>query len=332
MGRWLRSRNWWYGVLFVAALAGAFIAGSSRASTPASVQAQGQLRPAGPMRADGTVSTLLQYQGRLTNPTSGQIVPDGAYLMTFKLYEVPTGGAFLWAEVKEVTVTAGLFSTVLGDGTPLDQNLFDGRALWLGVKVGADAETSPRQQVLPVAYALSLVPGALVSGTNPGVLQARNTSSLAASAAISGVASAGYGVYGNSSGTGYGGYFTGAGGRALYAAGSITVSGNVNVGGSIKSATGTSLPVAYGYVWNNGSLNVGSPGVASQFDGFLQRYKINIGQPFSYGQFVVVVTLGAGCSYTAGTTEDNSNLVVSLTPPGGGSPGQCDFQFVVFKP
>jgi hypothetical protein len=67
-----------------------------------------------------------------------------------------------------VDVQDGLFSTALGDGTALDTSLFDGRALWLGVAVGADAEATPRQQILPVAYALSLVPGAQVTGEDDG--------------------------------------------------------------------------------------------------------------------------------------------------------------------
>lgn len=108
------------------------------------------------------VSPLLQYQGRLTDPDSGQPVADGSYTMTLRLYSGPSGGSPLWTETKDVPVQGGLFSTVLGDTSSLDHALFDGQALWLGIKVGADAEATPRQQVLPVAYALGMVPGATV--------------------------------------------------------------------------------------------------------------------------------------------------------------------------
>ena len=114
------------------------------------------------------LTPLLQYQGRLTDPGTGEPVADGNYTMTFRLYDAATGGSALWTETEDVSVQGGLFSTVLGDTTALDQALFNGQALWLGVKVMADAEATPRQQVLPVAYALSLVPGARVTGESDG--------------------------------------------------------------------------------------------------------------------------------------------------------------------
>jgi hypothetical protein len=116
-------------------------------------------------RAVSAVSPLLQYQGRLTDPGTGEPVADDTYSMVFSLYDVASGGSPLWTETKDVTVQGGLFSTALGDTTALDPGLFDGQALWLGIAVGADAEATPRQQVLPVAYALSLVPGATTAAS-----------------------------------------------------------------------------------------------------------------------------------------------------------------------
>ena len=110
----------------------------------------------------GMTPMLLQYQGRLSDPDSGKPVEDGSYTMVLRLYSAASGGKPLWAEAKDVTVQDGLFSTVLGDSTPLNQNLFNGRTLWLGIKVGADEEAEPRQQVLPVAYAVGLLPGAVI--------------------------------------------------------------------------------------------------------------------------------------------------------------------------
>ena len=110
-------------------------------------------------------SPLLQYQGRLTDPGSGQAVSDGSYSMTFRLYTLVSGGTALWTETKDVAVQGGLFSTLLGDTAPLSQSLFNGQQLWLGIKVGADDEATPRQRILPVSYALSLVPGAVVQAS-----------------------------------------------------------------------------------------------------------------------------------------------------------------------
>ena len=123
--------------------------------------------PQDPVAPDVAITPLLQYQGRMTNPTTGQPVADGAYAVTFRLYDVASGGTAKWTETKNVSVAGGLFSTLLGDTSPLPQSLFNGQALWLGVKVGSDLEATPRQAIVPVAYALSLVPGAAITGSLP---------------------------------------------------------------------------------------------------------------------------------------------------------------------
>jgi hypothetical protein len=127
--------------------------------------------PAGPSNQGTTsvavdVPPLLQYQGRLTDPASGEPVEDGSYTMAFRLYDVESGGSWLWSETKDVPVEGGVFSTTLGDWEPLNPGLFNGQSLWLGIKVGADAEATPRQRLLPVAYALGLAPGAHISTTS----------------------------------------------------------------------------------------------------------------------------------------------------------------------
>jgi len=132
----------------------------------------------GEVTVTGVTTPLLQYQGRLTDPSTGEPVDGGDYTMTFRLYDAASGGSPLWTETKDVSVQDGLFSTVLGDATPLDQGLFNGQELWLGIKVMADAEATPRQQVLPVAYALSLLPGAVISATSSSpILRVNNVGS-----------------------------------------------------------------------------------------------------------------------------------------------------------
>lgn len=126
------------------------------------------------MAANGVVTPLLQYQGRLTDPATGEIAADGSYSMSIQLYNVETGGTALWTETESVTVQNGIFSTVLGDTTTLISSLFNGQALWLGVTVEGE-ELGPRQQVLPVAYALSLVPGAVVEANSAPVLEVNHS-------------------------------------------------------------------------------------------------------------------------------------------------------------
>lgn len=157
-------------------------------------------------RPQAVVTPLLQYQGRLTDPATGQPKPDGMYPMSFRLYNVEAGGSPLWTETKNVSVSGGLFSTLLGDTTSLDQDLFNGQALWLGVTVSSDLEAIPRQKVLPVVYALSLVPGAVISSTSSSpVLRVNNTGS----------------------------------GEALHVGGPTVLSGNLTVSGNLTGGSHT---------------------------------------------------------------------------------------------
>lgn len=111
-------------------------------------------RPAMIVVQDAVATTqVLQYQGRLLDAVSGQPKPDGAYAFSFRIYNIATGGAPLWTETKSITVNKGLFSTLLGDTTALDPALFNGQELYLGVTVGTDPETAPRQRLAHVAYA-----------------------------------------------------------------------------------------------------------------------------------------------------------------------------------
>ena len=135
--------------------------------------------------AASEVTSCINYQGRLTD-SAGELL-SGTYTMTFGLYDVSTGGTALATDSHDVDVTDGLFNTGIDFGT----SDFDGRELWLGVKVGTDPEMTPRQELRPVPYALSLVPGARIDGSISGsVLKINNT----------GTGAGVHGVYGETSG------------------------------------------------------------------------------------------------------------------------------------
>jgi len=103
--------------------------------------------------AHATPPSTMSYQGRLTDGV-GINVPDGAYSVTFKLYDASTGGALLWTETQPtVAVTGGLFSVVLGSVTPLAVP-FD-RQYWLGIAVAPDPEMAPRTPLTSVPYAMA---------------------------------------------------------------------------------------------------------------------------------------------------------------------------------
>ena len=100
----------------VALLGALWIAGSATAHPPTGTPAE-----PGDVRVAGVIAPLLQYQGRLTDPGTGEPVADGSHTMTFRLYESELGSTELWIETKEVSVQDGVFRTVLGDKTSLDQ-------------------------------------------------------------------------------------------------------------------------------------------------------------------------------------------------------------------
>ncbi len=98
------------------------------------------------------IPKTLAYQGILAD-AGGTLVPDGAYSVTFKLYDVASGGAALWTETQSVTVLKGVFSVVLGNTTAL--NLAFDKQYWIGTKVGADAEMAPRVILTASPYAFN---------------------------------------------------------------------------------------------------------------------------------------------------------------------------------
>jgi hypothetical protein len=100
------------------------------------------------------VTKNITYQGKLTDAAGNPLT--GAFTVTFTLYNVSSGGTALATDSHSVDASKGLFTTQV----TADSSYFDGRALWLGIKVGSDSEMTPRQEIRPVPYALGLRPGA----------------------------------------------------------------------------------------------------------------------------------------------------------------------------
>lgn len=117
-------------------------------------------------------SPTLSIQGVIKN-ADGSAVDNGKYPLTFKLYEVETGGTALWTEEQtNVQVTGGVYSILLGQKKALTVG-FD-KPYYLGITVNSGAELSPRLQLTSSPYALSLIgqsnkfpsTGAVGAGTN----------------------------------------------------------------------------------------------------------------------------------------------------------------------
>jgi len=102
---------------------------------------------------NAAIPPIINYQGKLLKP-DGTPVVDGTYSMRFAIYEDPTTSEYLWMERNTaVQVKKGLFSVLLGSVNNLPANIFDSPNRWFGVKVGDDAEMTPRQQITATAYA-----------------------------------------------------------------------------------------------------------------------------------------------------------------------------------
>ena len=69
---------------------------------------------------DILAQTKLSVQG-VIRLSDGNAIEDGLYPITFKLYDAETGGNELWSETQaQLKVTSGIYSTILGEVTPLD--------------------------------------------------------------------------------------------------------------------------------------------------------------------------------------------------------------------
>lgn len=145
---WLR---WYGGIAILVTLAATVWSGEVIALAHA-------LRPAPSLlSAAATPTYLLNYQGRLLDPATGTPKPDGNYNISFRLYNVESGGTALWTESKSVTLSKGLFTTLLGDTVALNLPDFVNQVLWLGITVGGDPEATPRQRIGHTAYAIYAV-------------------------------------------------------------------------------------------------------------------------------------------------------------------------------
>jgi len=95
---------------------------------------------------------LINYQGRLNlggNPVTG------TFSMVFSIYSVANGGTAIYTETQNVNVSDGVFNVLIGSVTAIPTNVFTNAGdRFLGVKVGTDAEMSPRFRLASVAYAV----------------------------------------------------------------------------------------------------------------------------------------------------------------------------------
>jgi len=105
-----------------------------------------------PTTSSAQVPQMINYQGKLTN-ASGAPVNDTVQ-MVFTIYSDSGGTTSKWSETQTaVIVEKGVFNVLLGSVNPIPDSVFDGSIRYLGVKVGADPEITPRKPMVSVPYA-----------------------------------------------------------------------------------------------------------------------------------------------------------------------------------
>ncbi|MBE2197744.1 MAG: hypothetical protein IAE79_03975 [Anaerolinea sp.] len=214
---------------------------------------------------EAAVSSGISYQGRLTDP--GGTPLNGAYTMRFVVYDADEAGTALWDSGNlNIGVEDGLFNVKLG----VAQADFNGQALWLSIIV--DGQTlSPRQEILPAPYALSLRPGAAIVGDALGATDAALSGYAPATGTalyadanggvgLVGVSVSNYGVQGASDNS-WGGYFSSGGGYGI----------RVETSGADHYDHGAYVTSAGGYgVYAQSAQNQGVRGEAGNVAGIAQ--------------------------------------------------------------
>ncbi len=122
---------------------------------------------AAPSLAQSTPApATITFQGRIAKP-DGTPVPDTTsslpYVLRISLWDAPIGGTKKWETIATVSTKNGVFSTPLEFGANAETALGGNR--WIEMKIGNDLPLLPRQQLFPVAYALSAnsVPNAAIT-------------------------------------------------------------------------------------------------------------------------------------------------------------------------
>lgn len=102
----------------------------------------------------------ISIQGTLKS-ANGSSVADGPYDVTFRLYNVTSGGSALWEEDATVDVIGSIYSHYLGSVTPLNAANFSS-TVYVGVTIG-NYELVPRTELSYAPYSFAVY-GVICSG------------------------------------------------------------------------------------------------------------------------------------------------------------------------
>ena len=141
---------------FVATLVVGILAliGGFYLATENSVQAA-YLTQSAATAAPDSVPGVFNYQGVLRD-SDGNLLTNGDYKMTFRIYESMTAATASWEETHDgVAVRSGRFGVTMGYSNTIASNVFATSAdAFVGVTVDGFAEMQPRLRLASVPYAL----------------------------------------------------------------------------------------------------------------------------------------------------------------------------------
>ena len=126
----------------------------------------------------------INVQGRLTYPTpyptnpslAGTTRPAGIYSMTFRIYNVSTGGTALWIETHDVNIdNNGVFNEILGKNVAINVDFDPSVQYYVGITISPDSsEMTDRQPLVGVPIAniaqtsRTLKGGKVIAGATTG--------------------------------------------------------------------------------------------------------------------------------------------------------------------
>jgi hypothetical protein len=252
------------------------------------------------------VGSGFTYQGRLRD--SGGSPVDNTCDLTFSLWDAESSGTQVGSDsvVTGVQVAEGYFTVVVNGGGEFGADAFTGAARWLEVTVQCSGDSNPitldpRQALNAAPYALSLQPGATISGAVAGGNSLTVINNDSTGRAVYGFAtgSGGWpvGVYGESdatTGTGVTGWASATSGsvEGVYGVTASTEGSGVfgyagaaegETSGVYGLATSTLGRGVYGYASSGGGYTYGVHGQSDSTDGIGVRGEATATTGSTYG-------------------------------------------------
>lgn len=113
--------------------------------------------------AQSEVPPNITFQGLLSDSSGTPI--DGSETVMFTIYRDAVTATASWSETQVVDFANGVFNVYLGDVAPIPDSIFNGQALYLGIKVSTDEEMTPRPKLVTSPYSFLAGQASCIPGT-----------------------------------------------------------------------------------------------------------------------------------------------------------------------